>query len=217
MENIDYSNEGTVAFRVAVPFLYKPIYCDKKQSVILPSEKAKAYKMKLDALKRQGARTDLTSDHAGQKSDKKSTRDLIAADSPDSSTQIQRFVRLNELIPELMEMVDIGRVALTPVVELSYLSKEEQDIVALTIESEQATPSLSQAQRMRKLSRAGALGDDTVLNILCEKKKKERLYDRTPYSFLFCKMPLFLPTHISLSIAESLPMSPLQLPLHWLD
>lgn len=140
---------------------------------ILPSEKAKAYKMKLDALKRQGARTDLTSDHAGQKSDKKSTRDLIAADSPDSSTQIQRFVRLNELIPELMEMVDLGRVALTPAVELSYLSKEEQDIVALTIESEQATPSLSQAQRMRKLSRAGALEDDTVLNILCEKKKPE--------------------------------------------
>lgn len=166
MENIDYSNEGTVAFRVAGPFLNKPIYCDKKQSVILPSEKAKAYKMKLDALKRQGARTDLTSDHAGQKSDKKSTRDLIAADSPDSSTQIQRFVRLNELIPELMEMVDLGRVALTPAVELSYLSKEEQDIVALTIESEQATPSLSQAQRMRKLSRAGALEDDTVLTNL---------------------------------------------------
>lgn len=140
---------------------------------ILPSEKAKAYKMKLDALKCQGARTDLTSDHAGQKLEKKSTRDMIAVESPDSSTQIQRFVRLNELVPELMDMVDLGRVALTPAVELSYLSEEEQNLVAITIESEQAAPSLSQAQRMRKLSKAGALEDDTILNILCEKKKPE--------------------------------------------
>ena len=105
---------------------------------------------------------------------RKSSRDLIAENSPDSSTQIQRFVRLNELIPEFMELVDQGRVAVTPAVELSYLSNDEQVIVVLTIESEQASPSLSQAQRMRRLSRDGKLTDDMVLSILSEKKKADR-------------------------------------------
>ena len=140
---------------------------------ILPSERAKAYKMKLEAIKRQGARTDLTSDQVGQKSEHKTSRDLIAENSPDSSSQIQRYLRLNELNPELLQMVDDGKIALTPAAELSFLSKEEQSLLLLTIESEQATPSLSQAQRMKKLSRQGELTEDEILDIMLEQKKPE--------------------------------------------
>lgn len=144
-----------------------------QREVILPSERAKAYKMKLDAIKRQGARLDLTSDQVGQKSERKTSRDLIAENSPDSSTQIQRYLRLNELIPELLLMVDQGRIALTPAAELSFLTKEEQALLFLTIESEQSTPSLSQAQRMKAISRKGELTDDVILAIMMEKKKPE--------------------------------------------
>lgn len=140
---------------------------------ILPSEKAKAYKMKLEAIKRQGARSDLTSDQVGQKSERKTSRDLIAENSPDSSSQIQRYLRLNELNQDLLKMVNEGKTALTPAAELSFLSKEEQDLLLLTIESEQATPSLSQAQRMKKLSRQGALTEDEILDIMLEQKKPE--------------------------------------------
>ena len=140
---------------------------------ILPSERAKAYKMKLEAIKRQGARSDLTSDQVGQKSERKTSRDLIAENSPDSSSQIQRYLRLNELNQDLLKMVDEGKIALTPAAELSFLSKEEQDLLLLTIESEQATPSLSQAQRMKKLSRQGALTEDEILDIMLEQKKPE--------------------------------------------
>ena len=129
--------------------------------------------MKLDAVKRQGARTDLTSDHDGQKSRGQTSRDMIAEKSPDSSTQIQRFIRLNELIPELLEFVDEGRVAVTPAVELSYLKDEEQMMILLTIESEQNSPSLSQAQRIRKLSEQELLNEEKVLSILSEKKKAD--------------------------------------------
>lgn len=139
---------------------------------ILPSEKARAYRMKLDAIKRQGARTDLTPVQVGQKL-KKTSRDLIAENSPDSSSQIQRYLRLNELLPELLQMVDTGRIALTPASELSFLSIEEQRILLLTIESEQATPSLSQAQRMKKLSKQGMLTDDRILEIMLEQKKPD--------------------------------------------
>ncbi len=140
---------------------------------ILPSERAKAYKMKLEAMKRQGARTDLSSDHVGQKLERKSSRDLIAENSPDSSSQIQRYLRLNELIPELLQMVDDHKIALTPASELSFLTKDEQQLLLLTIESEQTTPSLSQAQRMKKLSRQGELSDDEILEIMMEQKKPE--------------------------------------------
>lgn len=140
---------------------------------ILPSERAKAYKLKLEAIKRQGARTDLTSDQVGQKLERKSSRDLIAENSPDSSSQIQRYLRLNELIPELLQMVDERKIALTPASELSFLTREEQQLLLLTIESEQATPSLSQAQRMKKLSHQGTLSDDEILEIMMEQKKPE--------------------------------------------
>ena len=141
---------------------------------ILPSERAKAYKMKLDAIKHQGQRTDLTSVQVGQKLQSKVSRDLLAANSPDSSTQIQRFIRLNELTPELQQMVDDKKIAMTPAVELSYLKPEEQTLLLDTIESEQATPSLSQAQRLKNFSQEGHLNEDSMLAIMSEEKKPEK-------------------------------------------
>ena len=144
-----------------------------QREVILPSERARAYKMKLDAMKRQGSRSDLTSVQVGQKLNRKTARDQIADGSPDSSTQIQRYLRLNALTPELLHLVDMGRVALTPAVELSYLKEEEQNLLLLTIESEETTPSLSQAQRMRKLSQQEKLTEDIILQIMLDSKKPD--------------------------------------------
>ncbi|OCN01306.1 chromosome partitioning protein ParB [Clostridium sp. W14A] len=141
---------------------------------ILPSERAKAYKMKLDAIKHQGQRTDLTSVQVGQKLQGKVSRDLLAENSPDSSTQIQRYIRLNELSPQLQQMVDDKKIAMTPAVELSYLKPEEQTLLLDTIESEQATPSLSQAQRLKKFSAEGHLNEDSMLAIMSEEKKPEK-------------------------------------------
>lgn len=142
---------------------------------ILPSEKAKAYKMKLDAIKRQGERTDLkqnlTSGQVDQKLTKAISRDIIAQDSPDSSAQIRRYIRLNELSPPLQKLVDEQKMGLTPAVEISYLKPEEQALLVETIESEQATPSFSQAKRMRELSKLGKLNDDRMLDIMMEQKK----------------------------------------------
>ncbi len=133
---------------------------------ILPSERAKAYKMKLEAQKRQGKRTDLTCGQVGHKS-----RETIS--DTESGRTVQRYIRLNELTPPLQQMVDDKKIAVTPAVELSYLKPEEQAMVVETIESEQATPSLSQAQRMKKLSQSGKLNDDAVLSIMSEDKKPE--------------------------------------------
>ena len=141
---------------------------------ILPSERAAAYKMKLEAMKRQGTRTDLTSDQNGQKSVGKTSREMLAAENRDSATQIQRYIRLTELQPELMKMVDEKKIAFTPAVELSYLKPDEQRMLIDTIESEQSTPSLSQAQRMKKLSQAGELNDGVMLSIMTEIKKPEK-------------------------------------------
>lgn len=141
---------------------------------ILPSERAAAYKMKLEAMKRQGMRTDLTSDQHGQKSVSKTSREMLAAENRDSATQIQRYIRLTELQPELMKMVDEKKIAFTPAVELSYLKPDEQRMLIDTIESEQSTPSLSQAQRMKKLSQNGELDCDKLFSIMTEIKKPER-------------------------------------------
>ena len=141
-----------------------------QRETILPSERAKAYKMKLDAIKRQGSRTDLTSVQGGQKL---TSRERIAEASPDSPSQIRRYIRLNELEPALLKMVDDGKIGLTPAVELSFLNPQEQTMLLDTIDSEQATPSLSQAQRMKKLSGEGKLTDDTMLSIMMEQKKPE--------------------------------------------
>jgi ParB family chromosome partitioning protein len=142
---------------------------------ILPSERAKAYKMKLDAIRRQAGRPSKeNSVQVGQNFQGKTSRDLLAANSPDSSTQIQRFIRLNELTPQLQQMVDDKKIAMTPAVELSYLKPEEQTLLLDTIESEQATPSLSQAQRLKNFSQEGHLNEDSMLAIMSEEKKPEK-------------------------------------------
>ena len=149
---------------------------------ILPSERAQAYRMKLDAIRRKAgspAKTAEKSDtqnsvQVGQNFDGKTSREILAQNSPDSSTQIQRYIRLTELQPELQQMVDDKKIAMTPAVELSYLKPEEQQMLLTAIDSEQATPSLSQAQRMKKLSQAGKLNDDTMLDIMMEQKKPEK-------------------------------------------
>jgi len=140
---------------------------------VLPSEKAWAYKMKLDAIKRQGQRNDLaysgTPDQLGQKS-----RERVAVDVGTSATQVQRYIRLTELIPPLLEMVDSGKVAFSPAVELSYLSEKEQEALLETMGSEERTPSLSQAQRMKKLSANGLLDMDAIFKIMIEEKPSQR-------------------------------------------
>ena len=134
---------------------------------ILPSEKAFAYKLKMEALSHQGKRTDLTSDQVGPK--------LTAAtiSEADSATQVKRYIRLTELIPELLQFVDSGKIAFTPAVELSYLMKEEQAALVETILSEDRTPSLSQAQQMRKLSQMGVLDEDTILHLMIQPKANQ--------------------------------------------
>ena len=140
---------------------------------ILPSERAKAYKMKLEAIKRQGARNDLTCDQVGHKLDGAKSVQRIADEAGASKTQVQRYIRLNELEPELQKLVDDGKIGMTPAVEISYLKPDEQKMLIETIDSEQATPSLSQAQRMKRLSQEGKLDDDAMLGIMMEQKKPE--------------------------------------------
>ena len=150
--------------------------CDSnlQRENILPSERAAAYKMKLEAIKRQGERKDLTCDQVGHKLDNKKSVEIIAEESGDSKTQVQRYIRLTELQPEIQQMVDDGKIAMTPAVEISYLKPDEQKMLLDTIESEQATPSLSQAQRLKKLSQTGELTDDSMLKIMSEQKKPEK-------------------------------------------
>ncbi len=134
---------------------------------ILPSERAKAYKMKLDAIKRQGQRNDLTSTQIAQKL----SVEKVAEEAGTSKDNVRRYIRLNELSPPLQKLVDEQKMGLTPAVEISYLKPEEQALLVETIESEQATPSLSQAKRMRDLSKLGKLNDDRMLDIMMEQKK----------------------------------------------
>lgn len=138
---------------------------------ILPSERAQAYKMKLEAIKRQGARRDLTSPQVAAKF---RADDEVAKGAGVSGDTVRRFIRLTELSPEIQDMVDNGKIAMTPAVELSYLKPEHQEILLETMQSEQATPSLSQAQRIRKLSQSGELNEDNMLSILAEQKKPEK-------------------------------------------
>ena len=138
---------------------------------ILPSERAFAYKMKSEAMKRQGFRTDLTSSQVGTKL---RTDDKVAQGFGVGRMTVQRFIRLTELIPPILQMVDEGRIALTPAVELSFLKKGEQENLFATIESEEATPSLSQAQRMKSLSQSGRLDMDTIFAIMTEEKGNQK-------------------------------------------
>ena len=138
---------------------------------ILPSERAFAYKMKLEAMKRQGFRTDLTSSQLGTKL---RTDENIAQGFGVGKTTVQRFIRLTELIPPLLQMVDEGQIVLTPAVELSFLKKDEQENLLMTMESEDATPSLSQAQRMKKLNQSGRLDMDAIFAIMTEEKANQK-------------------------------------------
>ena len=138
---------------------------------ILPSERAFAYKMKSEAMKRQGFRTDLTSSQVGTKL---RTDDKVAQGFGVGRMTVQRFIRLTELIPPILQMVDEGKIALTPAVELSFLKKGEQENLFATMESEEATPSLSQAQRMKTLSQSGRLDMDTIFSIMTEEKGNQK-------------------------------------------
>ena len=138
---------------------------------ILPSERAFAYKMKSEAMKRQGFRTDLTS---SQVVAKMRTAEKVAQGYGVGRMSVQRFIRLTELIPPILQMVDEGKIALTPAVELSFLKKDEQENLFATMESEEATPSLSQAQRMKQLSQSGRLDMDTIFAIMTEEKGNQK-------------------------------------------
>ena len=148
---------------------------------ILPSEKAAAYRMKLEAIRRQGARNDLTS---RQVVGKLESADIVGETTGDSGRQVQRYIRLTELQPELQKMVDDGKMAMTPAVEISYLKPEEQKLLIDTIESEQSMPSLSQAKRIKQMSSEGTLNDDTILAVMSEQKKPEKIEIVLPYEAL---------------------------------
>lgn len=158
-----------------------------QRETILPSEKAFAYKMKLDAMKKQGQRTDLTSTPVGQKSGKYSV-EVLGEQVGESKSQIQRYIRLTNLIPELLDLVDNSvlkekeklQIALRPAVELSYLTKEEQSDLYETIESEDCTPSHAQAIKMRQFSEQGRLNEDVIFSILSEEKGNQKEQFRMP-------------------------------------
>lgn len=144
-----------------------------QRETILPSERAFAYKLKLEAIKHQGARADITSGQVGQKLTGAISRDIVAEEAGDSSRNVQRYIRLTELIPELLDMVDEKKIAFNPAVELSYLKPEEQHDFLEAMDYAQATPSLSQAQRLKKFSQEGKCSLDAMCAIMSEEKKGE--------------------------------------------
>ena len=169
-----------------------------QRTTILPSEKAFSYKMRLEAMKhQQGERTDLTSVPVGQRFGKTS-REVLADSSTDSNTQIQRYIRLTHLIPPLLDLVDSGKIAFRPAVELSYLTEEEQNGLLDSINSEQSTPSLAQALKMKEFSQNGRLNADVILSIMCEQKpnQKEKI------SFQSERLKPFIPKNFTAKQAE---------------
>ena len=160
---------------------------------ILPSEKARAYKMKMDAMKRQGKRSDLTCVPMAHKLDGKKTRELIGEEAGESADQVRRYIRLTELIPELLTMVDEGKIALRPAVELSYLTVEEQTDLLETIGSEDCTPSHAQAIRMRNLSKEGNLDIDAIFDIMTEQKGNQKEKVKIPMERLDKFFPRGMP------------------------
>ena len=141
-----------------------------QRETVLPSERAWAYRMKLDAMRHQGARTDLTSSQVGMRLQ---ALDIVGQQAGDSRNQVHRYIRLTELIRPLLDMVDERKIAFNPAVELSYLKPDEQNMLMDAMESEQATPSLSQAQRLKKFSQAGNLTRESMLAIMSEEKKSD--------------------------------------------
>ena len=155
---------------------------------ILPSEKAFAYKMKLEAMNRQGQRTDLTSAQVGRKLE---TAEIIGEQSGESRNQVRRYIRLTNLVPGILDMVDEGRIALTPAVELSYLTEWEQRDLLETMESEDCTPSLSQAIQMKALSQSGQLDMDTIFHIMTQPKANQQ----EKISFKVSELRDYFPRH----------------------
>ena len=151
---------------------------------ILPSERAFAYKMKLEAIKHQGERNDLTSGQFGSKSSGKRSNLIVAEEAGESVKQVQRFIRLTELIPELRDMVDEKKLSFNPAVELSYLKPEEQKNFLEAMDYAQTTPSLSQAQRLKKLSREGGCSLEAMCGVMDETKKEERAAVTIPQDVL---------------------------------
>lgn len=151
-----------------------------QRETILPSEKAFAYKMKLEAMKRQGERTDLTSSPLDKKLKGLTSAQQVSQKSGDSQPQIYRFIRLTELIPPVLDMVDSGKIAFRPAVELSYLSKEQQQSLHDTMECEDCTPSLAQAVKMKEFSRDGKLTEEVILSIMQEEKPNQREQFKMP-------------------------------------
>lgn len=168
-----------------------------QRSIILPSEKAFSYKMRLEAMKRQGQRTDLTSDPMGPKSGERSNEKLAEVVN-ESSSQIKRYIRLTELIPELLDMVDENKIAFRPAVELSYLTETEQHILLNSISYNDATPSLPQAIRLKEFSKAGKLSAEVIEAILGEEKpnQKEKI------SFKAERLRPYIPSSVPLEKTE---------------
>ena len=145
-----------------------------QRETISPMERAQAYKMKLEALKHQGKRVDLTCDQVGHKLDSKKSIQKVAEDAGESKTQVQRYIRLTELLPEVQKKVDSKEIAFSPAVELSYLTRDEQKQFLDAMDYSQNTPSLSQAQRLKKLSREGKCTEEAMRSIMSEEKKEEQ-------------------------------------------
>ena len=164
-----------------------------QRSTILPSEKAAAYKMRLEAMKRQGKRTDLTSNPVGGKLTGKESAEIVGEKAGDSTTQVRRYIRLTELVPGLVNMVDEGRIAMRPAVELSYLSEREQQDLLESISYQDATPSLAQAIKMRDFSKKGKLSEDVIESIMCEEKPNQR----EKFSIRADRIRPYLPSDIS--------------------
>ena len=177
-----------------------------QRSVILPSEKAFSYKMRLNAMKRQGQRTDLTSRPVGDKLDSLRSGEIIGLSTGESERQVQRYIRLTELIPTLLDIVDEGRIGMRPAVELSYLSKEEQSTLADVMSYMDCTPSHDQAIRMRKMSEDGKLTPEAIEAIMGEAKPNQR----EKISFRADRLRQFIPKNISPSQTEDYVMKALE-------
>ena len=163
-----------------------------QRSVILPSEKAKSYKMRLDAMKRQGQRSDLTSTPVAGKSRKAESADIVGEILGESGDQVRRYIRLNELIPPILDMVDEGKIALRPAVELSYLKQNEQEMLVEAMEYSQCTPSHAQAIRLRAFSNDGTLGPHVMENVMNEEKPNQR----EKISLRYAEARKYIPSHV---------------------
>lgn len=169
-----------------------------QRSVILPSEKAFSYKMRLEAMKRQGKRTDLTSVPVAQKSDGKTSREELGELVGESQDNVRRYVRLTNLIPEMLDLVDEGKIALRPAVELSYLKEEEQSAIVEQIKYDDCTPSHAQTIKMRKFSSEDKLSPDVIESIMCEQKPNQA----EKISFKYDSLRKFIPSSVSYKDTE---------------